>query len=89
MTISLGLLALMAVLLDAGEVIELLLNADPTWLLFALAITVLQVLLSAWRWRFTAGRLGLTLPFPAAVREYYLATFINQVLPGGVLGDAA
>ena len=46
-----------------------------------------QVALSAWRWRYTAGRLGLHLPFWQACREYYLASFLNQVLPGGVVGD--
>ncbi len=56
-------------------------------LVVAMAISVLQVLVSAWRWRYTAGRLAIKLPFGVAVREYYLATFLNQVLPGGVLGD--
>lgn len=58
-------------------------------LLAALAVSVIQVFLSAWRWQFTARQLGLALPYSSAVREYYLATFINQVLPGGLLGDAS
>lgn len=53
----------------------------------ALGFSVVQVCVSAWRWRFTARCLGLQLPFAVAVREYYLATFLNQVLPGGVMGD--
>lgn len=53
-----------------------------------LALSVLQVVLSAWRWQFTARQLGLAMSFRGALREYYMATFINQVLPGGVLGDA-
>lgn len=57
--------------------------------LLALALSVLQVLASAWRWRYTAARLGLPLGFAKAVREYYLGTFLNQVLPGGVAGDAS
>lgn len=56
-------------------------------LLPAIALTVVQVALSAWRWRYTTERLGLALAYGVAVREYYLATFLNQVLPGGVLGD--
>ncbi|WP_417566862.1 lysylphosphatidylglycerol synthase transmembrane domain-containing protein [Marinobacter sp.] len=60
---------------------------SPFVLLPAFALTVLQVALSAWRWRYTVERLGLSLPLSAAIREYYLATFLNQVLPGGVLGD--
>lgn len=58
------------------------------WILVpALGLTVVQVLVSAWRWRFTARCLNLQLPLGVAVKEYYLATFLNQVLPGGVLGD--
>ena len=45
--------------------------------------------LSAWRWRLTAQRLGAPIRFGEALREYYVATFLNQVLPGGVMGDAA
>ncbi|MGM0953200.1 MAG: lysylphosphatidylglycerol synthase transmembrane domain-containing protein [Pseudomonadota bacterium] len=60
---------------------------SPLILLPALTLTVCQVLLSAWRWRYTVECLGLSLSFGLAVREYYLATFLNQVLPGGVLGD--
>ncbi|WP_162628784.1 lysylphosphatidylglycerol synthase transmembrane domain-containing protein [Marinobacter bohaiensis] len=60
----------------------------PAALAGALALTLVQVLVSAWRWQLTARRLGLPLDYRAAVREYYRATWINQVLPGGVLGDA-
>lgn len=60
----------------------------PAWVLVpAFVFSLVQICLSAWRWRFTAGRLALTMPYAVAVREYYLATFLNQVLPGGVMGD--
>ena len=86
-TISLGLLGLLLTQVDAGAVAARLAALDVRWLLPVLALTVLQVIASAWRWRFTAARLGLALPLGTAIREYYLATFANQVLPGGVLGD--
>ena len=57
------------------------------WLLFALVLSVPQVLLSAWRWQFTTGLLGMPLPFAHALREYCLGNVLNQVLPGGVAGD--
>jgi uncharacterized membrane protein YbhN (UPF0104 family) len=62
---------------------------EPLWLAAALALSVPQVALSAWRWRLTAARLGAPLHFGEALREYYVATFLNQILPGGVMGDAA
>jgi uncharacterized membrane protein YbhN (UPF0104 family) len=48
-----------------------------------------QVWLSALRWRLIARRLGVGLPWPQAAAEYYAGTLLNQVLPGGVAGDAA
>lgn len=74
---------------DGPRVAEQLLDLDPFYVAAALIITIPQVGLSAWRWHFTATRLGLNLPFSRAFSEYYLATFLNQVLPGGMLGDAA
>ena len=76
------------VTLDAGAVIDRLSSVHFGWAGLALSVGIGQTLLSAWRWRYTAGRLGLDLPFGAALSEYYLAVFLNQVLPGGVLGDA-
>lgn len=74
---------------DGPRVVEQLLHLDPVYVVAALIITVPQVGLSAWRWHFTATRLDMHLPFNKAFGEYYLATFLNQVLPGGMIGDAA
>ena len=87
--VSFALLALLAWWLDASALLDRLAGFDPRWALVAVAISFPQIALLAFRWRFTAGRLGLDLPFGAALREYYLATFLNQVLPGGVMGDVS
>ena len=87
--VSAGLLAGVALMVDTDRVMAHLQALSPGWVLAALALSVVQVALSAWRWRFTAARLGLELPMAHAFREYYLGTFLNQVLPGGVLGDAS
>ena len=84
---SLTLLAVLAVLVDTGEVLERLSAMRLPWVVAGLALSVGQIMISAWRWKYTAGRLGIRLTFRDAVAEYYLATFLNQVLPGGVLGD--
>ena len=57
------------------------------WLVLAALATIPQYLLSARRWQLTAKQLGLSLPYLTALRAYYKATFFNQLLPGGVLGD--
>lgn len=87
--VSAAVLGILARTVDVSEISTRFREADPRWILVALALTVAQVTLSAWRWRYTARKLGLELPFREALREYYLATFLNQVLPGGVLGDVS
>lgn len=87
--VSVSLLVLLAFLVDAGEVVARLSALRPVWVAAALTVSVLQTVVSAWRWRYTAGRLGIELSLGTAVTEYYLATFLNQVLPGGVLGDVS
>ena len=87
--VSVGLLAGLAAWLDAGAVVSRLASMRPSWVLAALAVSGVQVAVLAWRWSFTARRLGVDLPWPVAWREYYLSIFLNQVLPGGVLGDVA
>lgn len=60
----------------------------PLWVVLpAVVLSAIQVVISSWRWCYTGKRLGLNMALGAAIKEYYLATFINQVLPGGVLGD--
>jgi len=83
------LLGLLLLGLDGGAVLHRLKAMDPTWCVAAIGTGVFYTTLSAWRWRFTAGRLGLSLPFRSALAEYYASIFLNQVLPGGVLGDAS
>ena len=86
---SLGSLVLLAFVVDLRSVIVLFTELDPGWVAVALTVSFVQVLLSAWRWRFTANRLGLLISLRYAVFEYYLATFLNQVLPGGIVGDVS
>lgn len=75
--------------LDADALIARFADLRISWLLVALAISVPQMALLAFRWRLTAQRLGLHMTFGSALREYYLGCFLNQILPGGWLGDAS
>lgn len=53
-----------------------------------IALVQVQIVLSALRWRFTAQRLGQEITPLTAIREYYVASLLNQTLPGGMSGDA-
>ncbi|OLO03910.1 lysylphosphatidylglycerol synthase transmembrane domain-containing protein [Salinicola socius] len=86
---TLALLGVLAWQLDTRQLLDRLGDLSPGWVVVAVLIGVPQVVLSAWRWRMTAHQVGIGLPWPTAIREYYLATFLNQILPGGVVGDAA
>lgn len=86
--VTVALLALLWHLADGASALSLLAAADPRWIALALGALTLQTVLSALRWRLTAGRLGIALDRRTAIGEYYLSQIVNQTLPGSVLGDA-
>jgi uncharacterized membrane protein YbhN (UPF0104 family) len=51
------------------------------------AIAVVTTLCCAWRWWLVARGLGVPLRFGPAVLAYYRSLFLNNALPGGVIGD--
>lgn len=62
-------------------------HLDARFVALFLALSVPFYLLCAWRWHFTAARLGARLPFHRAWLDYYLSTLLNQIMPVGVAGD--
>ncbi|MBO6675874.1 MAG: flippase-like domain-containing protein [Rhizobiales bacterium] len=85
---TIGLLALLWRIADGPETARILSTAEPIWLVAAIGALTVQTVLSAARWRLTAGQLGIKLPAMHALHEYYLAQMVNQAVPGGVVGDA-
>lgn len=81
-------LALVLRLVDRGGIVPLLREAEVAPIVLAVLAVQVQILVSALRWRFTAGRLSQPMTIGRAVAEYYLATLLNQILPGAVAGDA-
>ena len=60
---------------------------DTRAVLIGAVIALATTSCAAWRWRLVASRLGAGLSMSAAIASYYRSTFLNLVLPGGVLGD--
>lgn len=85
---AVGCLVLLWRVMDGEAALGHLAAANTAWMVTALLALTLQTMLSALRWRLTAERLGIALAPRTAVSEYYLAQFVNQLLPGGLLGDA-
>lgn len=75
-------------LVDFDNVMVALANVSFVHGTIGLFLVQAQIILSALRWRFTAARLGQEMSQTSAVLEYYVATAVNQLLPGGVAGDA-
>ncbi|CDZ72598.1 Hypothetical protein NGAL_HAMBI2610_42230 [Neorhizobium galegae bv. orientalis] len=88
--LSAALALLIAVILsfDPQRIAAGLASADPAYVVAGLLLVQVQIMLSALRWRFTAARLGQHLGVGQAIGDYYLGTLLNQLLPGGVAGDA-
>jgi len=86
---SLAILIALFVFMDTEAIFARLRDADVHWLGFALIVLTVLTFLMARRWQLTACSFGFDLPYRRAVREYYIAQFLNLVLPSGMAGDAA
>ena len=86
--VAAGLLALLWRLADGQQALALLASLHPAWVALAFLVLSLQTVVSAIRWRITAAPLSIEMGWTTALREYYLSQVVNQVLPGGILGDA-
>jgi uncharacterized membrane protein YbhN (UPF0104 family) len=84
---TLALLVAVVALVGGRAVGAKLLHLDVRFIVGFLLLSLPLYLLQAWRWRFTAGRLGAPIRFRRAYLDYYLSTLLNQVLPLGVAGD--
>lgn len=87
--VPLALIAICLAVAGRGGVIERLSDLSVAWMAVTVGLLSLVILLSAVRWRLTARALGLPLSVRTAIADYYMAQFVNQTLPGGVLGDVA
>lgn len=85
---TLGLLALAASRVDRAALGGLLAGTVWPWVGLAAALVPVQVALAGARWARVSRALGHPLPTAQAIPEYALSTGLNQVLPGGVAGDA-
>ncbi|WP_137134296.1 lysylphosphatidylglycerol synthase transmembrane domain-containing protein [Rhizobium sp. FKY42] len=73
---------------DWSIVLKSLSSVSLVHLSAGLLLVQFQICMSAFRWRYTALRIGQPIGKWQAVREYYLSTGLNQLMPGGVAGDA-
>lgn len=71
---------------DPRELLRLVRDADPRWLLLGLLSAVLANVASALRWWGLSRWLGATVPARWSVATYFRGVAINALLPGAVVG---
>ena len=87
LAVTAGLLALLWHV-SGGKMVDRIAGADPLWVAAGLGCATAAMGFAALRWRYTALCVGVSITLERSVKEFYLAGFLNQVLPGGIAGDA-
>mgnify|MGYP005843805659 CR=1 FL=1 len=85
--VSAALLALIAVRMDWNQFFELVRRSSPPLLLIALGVSVLAIVLSAYKWGIVLSSLNLEAPFGILVSSYFVGLFFNNFLPTNIGGD--
>ena len=70
-----------------SEILYILGSVDLIFLPLVLVVSIFQYFLSAWRWCFIASKTKSSINYGDAIRYYYIAGFMNNILPTGILGD--
>jgi uncharacterized membrane protein YbhN (UPF0104 family) len=88
LAVSLALLVLLALVVDWGHLGARLGAANPILMLGIVGLATVDRLLMAWKWWLLVRGRDRTLGLWAAVRAYYLASFVGYFLPMTVGADA-
>jgi uncharacterized protein (TIRG00374 family) len=74
--------------IDLGATVRVIADADPWYLLLALALMVVTILPMAWRWQLLLRAKDVHDDLPWLTRAYFVSYAAGQVLPTSVGGDA-
>lgn len=85
--VSVGLLTVLVRRSDAPRIWEYVRSASAGWLAAALAIYLLMIVASAWRWGLLLAAQGVKVPASRLTESFLVATFFNNFLPSNIGGD--
>jgi glycosyltransferase 2 family protein len=74
--------------IDLGRTVRVIADADPWYLLLALALMVVTILPMAWRWQLLLRAKDVHDDLPWLTRAYFVSYAAGQILPTSVGGDA-
>jgi glycosyltransferase 2 family protein len=85
--VSIILLTFLFSKIDAGRLWQTAKQASIVWLAAALAIYVVNVFASVWRWRLLLDAQDTPIPSRTLLGSYLVALFFNNFLPSNIGGD--
>lgn len=87
--VTIVLLVLLARSLDLAAFRALFARVPIWFYLLSLAAILGGQVAYAWRWRLLLTAAGANVPFALVLRQYFIGTFVNNLLPSTVGGDVA
>jgi uncharacterized membrane protein YbhN (UPF0104 family) len=87
LVVSVALLAILFSRVDMARLWGVARTASPVWLVWALALYLAMILVSAWRWGLLLRAQHIDLPFTRLTSSFLVATFFNNFLPSNIGGD--
>lgn len=87
--VSIALLALLARLFDLSSIPFLLRGISPKYVAVALALILLSVVVSAWKWFVLVQGQNIAVGYGELFSAYLAGIFFNNFLPSSIGGDAA
>tara|TARA_B100001109_G_scaffold79804_2_gene65253 strand:+ start:10517 stop:11350 length:834 start_codon:yes stop_codon:yes gene_type:complete len=76
------------IFVNYGNDINLIIRkVDLIYLPVIILLSIIQYLLSAWRWYFIAHNTNAKIIYKDALKYYYISGFLNNILPTGIMGD--
>lgn len=75
-------------LVDGKEIVQLVSNANFSYIALAILFQVTSTSIASYRWSLIMKALNFHLPFSYYLSHYFKGSFFNQALPGSIGGDA-
>tara|TARA_B100000586_G_scaffold77437_1_gene54435 strand:+ start:14346 stop:15239 length:894 start_codon:yes stop_codon:yes gene_type:complete len=69
------------------KILQIINIIDYKYIILIIGISFGQHLLSAYRWMYVSKFTNLNINFKNSLKYYYIAGFMNNILPGGIPGD--
>jgi uncharacterized protein (TIRG00374 family) len=86
--VSTSLLIFIFSILDLRTILAAVGRANPWWLAAAFTVTMVGVLLRAFRWQILLNAIGVRVPIGELTAIYFIGFLFNNLLPSGLGGDA-